>query len=58
MCGLLSAAVPVIALSSFLSYNRAEPEEEVTALVSPKDGFPDSATAAVAIVVDGGGGQR
>ena len=44
MCGLLLAAKPVIALPPFLSYNRTE--EEVTALVSPKDGFPDSATAA------------
>ena len=49
------AAEPVIAspfLPSSPTIGQRETEEEVTALVSPKDGFPDS--AATAIVVDGG----
>ena len=54
MCGLLLAAKPVIALPFSPTIGRTETKEEVTALVSPKDGFPDSAAA---IVVDGGRGQ-
>ena len=43
-------------LPSSPTIGQKETEKEVTALVSPKDGGPDSAAAA-AIVVDGGRGQ-
>ena len=59
VCGELFSAEPVIAspsLPSSPTIGQKETEKEVTALVSPKDGFPDSAAAA-AIVVDGVRGQ-